>query len=67
MAAHRIRVGQAEVMIADGAESMSVVPMMGFHPSINREVCKDENIGMAYGMGMKAENVAKQWKVSRES
>ncbi|MDB5777155.1 MAG: acetyl-CoA acetyltransferase [Herbaspirillum sp.] len=66
MAADRIRVGQADVMIAAGAESMSMVPMMGFHPSMNMEVFKDENIGMAYGMGLTAENVAKQWKVSRE-
>jgi acetyl-CoA acyltransferase len=67
MAADRIRVGQADVMIAAGAESMSMVPMMGFHPSINMNVFKDENIGMAYGMGLTAENVAKQWKVSREA
>ena len=67
MAADRIRVGEADVMIAGGAESMSMVPMMGFHPSVNMNVFKDENIGMAYGMGLTAENVAKQWKVSRES
>lgn len=67
MAADRIRVGQADVMIAGGAESMSMVPMMGFHPSINMNAFKDENVGMAYGMGLTAENVAKQWKVSREA
>ncbi|RXZ36277.1 acetyl-CoA C-acyltransferase [Oxalobacteraceae bacterium CAVE-383] len=66
MAADRIRVGQADVMIAAGAESMSMVPMMGFHPSMNMECFKDENIGMAYGMGLTAEKVATQWKVSRE-
>jgi len=67
MAADRIRVGQADVMIAGGAESMSMVPMMGFHPSVNMNVFKDENVGMAYGMGLTAEKVAQQWKVSRES
>ncbi|MGI4938916.1 MAG: acetyl-CoA C-acyltransferase [Janthinobacterium lividum] len=67
MAADRIRVGQADVMIAAGAESMSMVPMMGYHPSMNMGIFKDENIGMAYGMGLTAENVAKQWKVSREA
>ena len=67
MAADRIRVGQAEVMIAAGAESMSMVPMMGYHPSMNMGIFKDENIGMAYGMGLTAENVAKQWKISREA
>ncbi|HYD93715.1 MAG TPA: acetyl-CoA C-acyltransferase [Noviherbaspirillum sp.] len=66
MAADRIRVGQADVMIAGGAESMSMVPMMGHHPSINANVFKDENVGLAYGMGLTAEKVAQQWKVSRE-
>ena len=66
MAADRIRVGQADVMIAGGAESMSMVPMGGFHPSINMDVFKDENVGMAYGMGLTAEKVASQWKVTRE-
>ncbi|MGB6054054.1 MAG: acetyl-CoA C-acyltransferase [Burkholderiaceae bacterium] len=67
MAADRIRVGEADVMIAAGTESMSMVPMMGFHPSMNMGVFKDENIGMAYGMGLTAEKVAQQWKVSREA
>jgi acetyl-CoA acyltransferase len=67
MAADRIRVGQADVMIAAGVESMSMVPMMGYHPSMNMGIFKDENIGMAYGMGLTAENVAKQWKISREA
>lgn len=66
MAADRIRVGQADVMIAGGAESMSMVPMGGFHPSINMGAFADENVGMAYGMGLTAEKVATQWKVSRE-
>jgi acetyl-CoA acyltransferase len=66
MAADRIRVGQADVMIAGGAESMSMVPMGGFHPSINMNVFADENVGMAYGMGLTAEKVANQWKVTRE-
>jgi acetyl-CoA acyltransferase len=67
MAADRIRVGQADVMIAAGAESMSMVPMMGYHPSMNMGIFKDENIGMAYGMGLTAEKVAQQWKISREA
>ena len=67
MAADRIRVGEADVMIAGGAESMSMVPMSGNKPSFNPHVFdKDENIGIAYGMGLTAEKVATQWKVSRE-
>ena len=68
MAADRIRVGEAEVMIAGGAESMSLVPMGGAKPSFNPEVfAKNENLGIAYGMGLTAEKVAQQWKVSREA
>jgi acetyl-CoA acyltransferase len=68
MAADRIRVGEADVMIAGGAESMSLVPMTGNKPSFNPEVfAKDENVGIAYGMGLTAEKVAQQWKVSREA
>jgi acetyl-CoA acyltransferase len=68
MAADRIRVGEADVMIAGGAESMSMVPMGGNKPSFNPEVfAHDENVGIAYGMGLTAEKVAAQWKVSREA
>ena len=68
MAADRIRVGEADLLIAGGAESMSLVPMGGNKPSFNPEVfAKDENIGIAYGMGITAEKVAAQWKVGREA
>ncbi len=68
MAADRIRVGEADVMIAGGVESMSMVPMSGNKPSFNPAVFeKDENVGIAYGMGLTAEKVADQWKVSREA
>ncbi|HVF33809.1 MAG TPA: acetyl-CoA C-acyltransferase [Candidatus Saccharimonadia bacterium] len=64
-AADRIRVGEADVMLAGGTESMSMVPMMGFRPSINPDVFADENVAIAYGMGITAERVAERWKVSR--
>ncbi len=68
MAADRIRVGEADAMIAAGAESMSMVPMMGNKPSMNMSIFEgNENMGIAYGMGMTAEKVAAQWKVSREA
>ena len=68
MAADRIRIGEAEVMIAGGAESMSMIPMGGGKPSFNPEVfARDENVGIAYGMGLTAEKVAAQWKVGREA
>ncbi|MCW5641878.1 MAG: acetyl-CoA C-acyltransferase [Rhodoferax sp.] len=68
MAADRIRVGEADVMLAAGTESMSMVPMMGNSPSLSPAMFdNDENIGIAYGMGLTAEKVASQWKVSRQA
>jgi len=68
MAADRIRVGEADVMIAAGVESMSMVPMMGNAPSLSPAIFgNDENIGIAYGMGLTAEKVATQWKISRQA
>ncbi len=70
MAADRIRVGEADVMIAAGTESMSMVPMMGNSPSLSPAIFSNpqdlESYGIAYGMGLTAEKVAQQWKVSRE-
>jgi acetyl-CoA acyltransferase len=68
LAADRIRLGEADVMIAGGTESMSMVPMGGNKPSFNPTIFeKDENVAIAYGMGITAEKVAAQWKVSREA
>jgi len=67
MAADRIRIGEADVMLAGGTESMSMVPMMGNAPSFNPAFfASDEHIGIAYGMGLTAEKVAQRWNVSRE-
>ena len=71
MAADRIRVGEAEVMIAAGVESMSMVPMMGNAPSLSPTIFADtqniDDYGIAYGMGLTAEKVAQQWQVTREA
>jgi len=67
MAADRIRTGDDDVVIAAGTESMSMVPMMGNKVALNQNVFhNNEHIAIAYGMGITAENVAKQWKVTRE-
>ena len=67
MAADRIRVGEADIMIAAGTESMSRIPMGGYNPSLNPDVfARDENLGIAFGMGITAEKVAERWNVSRE-
>ena len=67
-AANRIRLGEADVMIAAGTESMSAMPqIMGNKVSLNPEIfARAENLSIAYGMGLTAEKVAQQWKVSRE-
>ena len=68
LAADRIRLGDADVMIAAGTESMSMVPMMGNKVAMNPAIfMHDENIGIAYGMGITAEKVAQRWKISREA
>ncbi|MEO5691757.1 MAG: acetyl-CoA C-acyltransferase [Usitatibacter sp.] len=67
LAADRIRTGDDDVVIAAGTESMSMVPMMGNKIALNDSVFQNnDNVAIAYGMGITAENVAKQWKVSRE-
>ena len=67
MAADRIRTGDDDVVIAAGTESMSMVPMMGNKIAMNQSVFhNNEHIAIAYGMGITAEKVAQQWKVTRE-
>ncbi|MEM1081005.1 MAG: acetyl-CoA C-acyltransferase [Pseudomonadota bacterium] len=68
MAADRIRLGEADVMIAAGTESMSMVPMMGNKVAMNPAVFEgNEHLAIAYGMGITAEKVADQWQVSRQA
>lgn len=68
LAADRIRLGEADVMIAAGTESMSMVPMMGNKIAMNPAIfAHNENIAIAYGMGLTAEKVAERWQISREA
>src|SRR5690606_4433364 len=66
LAADQIRLGQADLMLAGGTESMTMVPMMGNKIALSPSVFKDDNVAIAYGMGITAEKVAEEWKVSRE-
>ncbi len=67
VAADRIRTGQADVVIAAGTESMSQVPVMGVSTTFSPDIyARDENFGIAYGMGVTAEQVASRWNISRE-
>jgi len=68
VAADRIRLGEADVMIGAGTESMSMIPMGGNKIVANEQFfTRDENVGIAYGMGITAEKVAEKWNVSREA
>jgi acetyl-CoA acyltransferase len=65
IAAERIIANGADIIIAGGAESMSLVPMTGHHLSPNPWLA--ENLPAAYmGMGHTAEHVADEWNISRE-
>jgi acetyl-CoA acyltransferase len=66
LAADRIRLGEADLVLAGGTESMSMVPMMGNKVAMSPQVFQDDNVAIAYGMGITAEKVAEEWKVSRE-
>jgi acetyl-CoA acyltransferase len=67
LAADQIRLGNASLMLAGGTESMSMVPMMGNKVALSPSVfAHNENVAIAYGMGITAEKVAEEWKVSRE-
>ncbi|CAH1386090.1 acetyl-CoA C-acyltransferase [Candidatus Nitrotoga sp. M5] len=68
LAADRIRLGEADVMIAAGTESMSMVPMTGNKIAMNPAIfAHDESVAIAFGMGVTAEKVAERWEISREA
>jgi acetyl-CoA acyltransferase len=67
LAADQVRLGNADLVLAGGTESMSMVPMMGNKIAMSPQVfAREENLAIAYGMGITAEKVAEEWKVSRE-
>ncbi len=66
LAAQQIRAGWGECVIAGGAESMSMVPMIGFHFAPNPHLAL-EYPGVYLGMGLTAENVAEQYGISRQA
>jgi acetyl-CoA acyltransferase len=68
VAANSIQCGDADMLVAAGVESMSLIPMMGHRVVMNPKFfTSDENITIAYGMGVTAEKVAEKWKISREA
>ena len=66
LAADQVRLGNADLVLAGGTESMSMVPMMGNKVALSPNVFRNDHVAIAYGMGITAEKVAEEWKVSRE-
>jgi acetyl-CoA acyltransferase len=68
LAAHRIQLGEAQLMVAGGIESMTRVPMGGYHYRPSPQVFENkENLGIAFSMGITAEKVAQKWEISRQA
>lgn len=66
IAVAKIQSGMADCIIAGGVESMSFIPMGGYRPAPNYKAAKEGHEDYYWGMGLTAEAVAKQFKVSRE-
>ena len=66
IAVAKIQSGMADCIIAGGVESMSYIPMGGYRPVPNYKTAKTGNEDYYWGMGLTAEAVAQQFKVSRE-
>ncbi|MCS6974134.1 MAG: acetyl-CoA C-acyltransferase [Cyclobacteriaceae bacterium] len=65
IASQRIQAGMADVIIAGGTESMSLVPVMGIKTALNYKIAT-ETPTYYTSMGLTAEEVAKQFNISRE-
>lgn len=66
MASAKIHAGMAECIIAGGTESMSLVPTMGWKTALNYEIAHT-NPDYYLSMGLTAEQVAQDFKISREA
>ena len=66
IAVAKIQSGMADCIIAGGVESMSYIPMGGYRPVPNYKSAKEGHEDYYWGMGLTAEAVAQQFKVSRE-
>ncbi len=65
LGAQQIKAGWGDVILAGGIESMSMVPMTGFHFAPNPTLAL-EYPGAFLGMGLTAENVAREYNITRE-
>ncbi|SIR41050.1 thiolase family protein [Chryseobacterium sp. RU33C] len=65
IASAKIQAGMADCIIAGGTESMSYIPMGGYKPVPETDIAKT-NPDYYWGMGYTAEEVAKQYNITRE-
>jgi acetyl-CoA acyltransferase len=65
MASHRIQAGMADVIIAGGTESMSLVPVMGWKTALNYEIAQNHPTYYT-SMGLTSEEISREYKVTRE-
>ena len=66
MATAKVQSGMADCILAGGVESMSYIPMGGYRPVPNYKSASEGHEDYYWGMGLTAEAVAEQYKVSRE-
>ena len=66
MASAKIQTGAADCIIAGGTESMSFIPMGGYKPVPDYQLAKEGKVDYYWNMGLTAEEVAKEFNVSRE-
>ena len=66
IATAKVQSGMADCIIAGGAESMSYIPMGGYKPTPDYALAKEGKEDYYWGMGLTAEAVAQEFKVSRE-
>ena len=66
LASAKIKSGMADCVIAGGVESMSFIPMGGYKPVPGYNTVSNGNEDYYWGMGLTAEEVAKEYKINRE-
>ncbi|MBX2840212.1 MAG: acetyl-CoA C-acyltransferase [Flammeovirgaceae bacterium] len=65
IASAKIKAGMADCIIAGGAESMSLVPMLGYKTALNYKIA-EQNPEYYLSMGLTAEEVAKDFGITRD-
>ncbi|MCA6078503.1 thiolase family protein [Fulvivirga sedimenti] len=65
LASAKVQAGMADCVVAGGTESMSMVPVMGWKTALNYKITS-EHPDYYTSMGLTAEQIAQQWKISRE-